>query len=741
MHFSIENIVKGLLLQMDRKILNCGLRPTGRIMMLLILAIFLVLFVITSISFAMIAHTGTARNQDLLARALETQLVVEELPSRRGPIRDRNGINIATQHPSHRMHANFNPDWGSVVEDIDETARKLSDVIDMERDDILQILSQDYNEDGIRIWHIEFGDAGRRLSFNEKSTIEELDLSGIYFRDDLTRFYPQGEFASHTVGYTMFYQPDTGEHEELRGGMGIESFFNDKLTGRNGAVQFQRDFFGFRQPGHEPTYITEPLDGYEIRLTIDSTIQVILESAMSEVAELVEPDKIVAIVMDARTGEILAAGERPTFNPNDRDPGSYQNAIMYQFEPGSTLKIYTYAAAINEGNYQGDLTFHSGGRTLPGGILIGDHGLIPRMEMTFDEGFFVSANTATVDLLRHSITPEKYLDYLRSFGFGEATGLTLHGENAGIFPNIYYNEVDAFSSAFGQGIAVTPIQQVQAMTAFLNDGEMIRPQLIAEIYDPNTNRVIYQFERQVIRNPITAETAAQMRELMVGVVESDMGTGRVNYVLDVPSGGKTGTAEIPDRERGGYLDGVHIYSYIGFAPADDPEIIMFVAIENPTIDDPYILSGHPFAGQIYRTVMSNTLNYLGITQEQVSEEGIDLPQFERIEVPGVVNLSTDVALSMVEELDLTPIVIGNNASVFRQHPTSGLIIVGDKVFIQTDMEDQIPDFTGWTRLQITRYAMLLDLDLEIIGSGVGASQTIRAGNVVRQWDSLTVTLE
>jgi len=729
---------------MDHKTLNCGLRPTGRIMMLIILAFFSILFVITGISFAMIAHTGTARNQDLLVRALENQLVIETLPARRGAITDRTGILIATEHPSHTMFANFNPDWGTIVEDIDDTAEKLAEVIDMESDEIAQILAREHAEIGTILWQVEFGHAGRRLPFSCMNAIEELELDGIYFRRDMTRFYPQGEFASHTVGYTMFSETEDDRADEIIGVMGIEGYFNEKLTGQSGKVQFQRDSRGFRQPGHEPKYIDEPLDGYEIRLTIDNTIQVFLETAMTEVAEQTDPERIVAIVMDATTGEILAAGSRPTFNPNDRDPLSYANAIMYEFEPGSTLKMFAYAAAINEGNYEGDQTFFTGMRELAPGTNVHDHPLIQRREMTFDEGFFVSANTATIDLLRHSVSLNEFYDYLNDFGFGEVTGLTLHNEHAGRVPNPNAGVVDAFMSAFGQGISVTPIQQVQAMSAFLNDGEMVRPQLVSEIYDPNTNETIYQFERDVVATPITADTAEQMRELMSGVVDSYVGTGRVHYLLDVPSGGKTGTAEVPDPdpEVEGYLDGVHIYSYIGFAPADDPEIIMFVAIKNPELDE-HLISGHPYVGQIYRYVMSNTLNYLGLTQEQALAEGTDLPQFERTQTPSVVNLTTDEATQVVEELGLTPIVIGDGANVFRQEPMpAASIIVGDKVFIQTEMEDRIPNFTGWTRMQITQYAMLLDLDLHISGSGgLGVRQTIRAGSLVRQGDSLMVTLE
>ena len=717
---------------MDHKNSNRGLKPTGRVMMLIMLTLFLILFAITGVSFAMIAHTGIVHDQDLLAMALEYQLGTRIVQSRRGTFLDRDGGVIATQHPSHTMYANFYPSWGSVVEDVDYTAQRLAEVIEMDLDEITWILSQENTRQA------RFGDAGQRLSFTQKSIIEELELPGIYFVDDLTRFYPKGEFASHTIGYTIFGEDIIGRPSQLEGAMGLERFYDDILTGTNGKFQFPQDQFGFRQPGEERRYITYPLDGHDITLTIDSTIQVFLETAMDDITEQADPDSIVAVVMNARTGEILAAGSRPTFNPNTRNPESYQNAIIYPFEPGSTLKVITYAAAINEGDYRGDQTFLSGGRTLSGNTSVQDHPLIPRMEMTFDEGFFRSTNTSVIDLLRGPLTHAQFVDYLAVFGFGEITGFPSHDEHAGSLPDIDISVVHGYTAGFGQGIDITPLQLIQATTAFLNGGEMIRPQLIAEIYDPNTNTITQQFEREVVGTPITAETAQQMRELMIGVVENPVGTGHVNYRLNVPSGGKTGTAQIPGPE-GGYLEGAHIYSYIGFAPAEDPEIIMFVAIENPTTDR---TSGHPYAGQIYRFVMDNTLSYLGLTQPQTTEEGVPLPEIERVEAPRLLNLSTADAIASVEALGLIPVVIGNRDVVFEQSPTSGtMVVVGERVFIKTDIEDNLPNFTGWTRAQIHQYGRLLGLDIAINGHGLGARQTIRAGRLVRQGDSLSVTLE
>jgi len=728
---------------MNQKNLNRGLRPTGRVLMLFMLALFFILFVITGVSFAMIAHTGTIRDQDLLDIALHAQLGSGTVQSRRGTIRTSNGVVIAAQHPSYTLFANMHPDWGRVgfVEDIDYTAYRLSEVINLTPERIMELLSQENR------WEILFGFAGQNLSFIEYNQIREMNLPGIDFHRGLTRFNPLGTFASHTVGYTRFGNPEEHEGErvgEVIGAMGLESYFNGILTGTDGRFYFRRDSFGFRQPGEERRYVIYPEDGYDIKLTINSNIQLFLERAMDEVLLEANPESIVAVLMNARTGEILAAGSRPTFDPNERNPESYQNAIIYPVEPGSTIKVFTYAAAINDGNYHGDQVFMSGSRAV-GGQTVRDvwQGW---GEMTFDEGFYRSANTAVIDMFREDwLTFPRWIDYLDAFGFGGRTGLQLPVEHPGRIPSTGLNRLDLYVSGFGQGpITVTPIQMLQATTAILNDGEMVRPQLVAEIYNPNTNTVVQQFEREVVGNPITAETARQMRELMIGVVESEIGTGRNHYVLaDVRSGGKTGTAQTIDSETGRYSDDIHIFSYVGFAPAEDPEIVMFVAAKMQTEPN---TTGHPYVGEIYRFVMNHTLSYLGLASTRgmysQGEGNITLSQFDRIKTPSVLNLSRDAAVARVYELGLIPVVIGNGPDVFGQSPLPDTLIVeGDRIFIQTCVEDYLQDFTGWTRTQIFRYANLLGLQIEVSGQGQGARQTTRAGRLVRQGDSLSVTLE
>ena len=731
------------LLQMAYRNLNRGLKPTGRIMLLVMLAIFFALFLITGVTFARIAHTGMVGEENLLVWMLNRQLGRGDIQARRGTIFDRHGGTIASQHPSHTLVANFEPDWGSYValKDVAYTAGRLAEIINMDRYEIIEILGRReiilQNEDGEDVVHIisqaEFGSAGRRLSFIERDAINALELPGIFFRDDLTRFYPHGAFASHTIGYTFF-----NDEGGIVGGMGIEGFFNEELTATYGEYQFLQDRFFILQPGAQRYYLIEPLDGYDIYLTLDMTIQGFLESAMDEMLQKIHLEYIVAVIMDATTGEILAAGSRPTFDPNDRNPEFYANRIIYPFDPGSTFKIFTYAAAINEGNYHGSHTFMSGPRWI-GGTRLGDHGAIEQRIRTFDKGFYVSTNSSVIDLLQNAITPNRFIEYLAEFGFGRKTNLPLNGEAAGELPRTS-NPIYAFTASFGQGVRVTPIQLLQATSAILNDGQMVRPQLISRIYDPNTNQNVYQFEREVVGNPITAEAARQMQELMRGVVHSEIGTGRIHYRLDVVSGGKTGTAQIPCGLTGGHLQGEYIYNYIGFAPADDPEVIMFIAVrKNQEVSE---RSGHYYAGQIYRFVMNNTLNYLGLSGNLVRNDDITNLEIERVEVPRVFNLLRDEAIAKAEEVGLTPIVIGNGRDVFNQLPVDGFrTFSGDKLFIQTDTEDRLPNFTGWTRAEITQYERLLGLEITIIGQGVGASQSLRPNSVVQAGDSLTVTLE
>ena len=710
---------------MKRK--NQGINRTGRMTLLTITAMFFILFVATGVSFATIAINGTSRGVNLYELALRHYLATGHIQGRRGMILDRNRDPIATQMPSFTLYANLNPAHGSVVEDIDETAERLSEVINLDADRIVEILSQE------GLSEVQFGNAGRRLLFTERERINALELPGLNFREEPIRFYPNGTFASHTVGYAV---PTT---DGIVGNMGIELDFNQELSGRDGVFQFLRDRYGFIQPNQERTYIQEPLDGYDITLTLDSGIQVFLESAMDDVLSDVNINNAVAVVMDARTGAILAVASRPTFDPNVREIDGHQNALMMSFEPGSTFKTFAYAAAIEEGSYVASQTFRSGSRNVHG-VPINDFDPQPRT-LTFDQGFYISANSATIDILRYWVDHPTWMDYLEAFGFGSTTDFQLSGEGAGLLPSTD-SPVNLYMSSFGQGISVTPLQLLQATSAMINDGAMVSPHIVSEIYDPNTGTIVYQVEPTFVGNPISPETASQMRDLMTGVVEDqEIGTGHRHYALeDVRSGGKTGTAQVADVDGGGYLSGVYIYNYIGFAPLEDPEIMMFIAIE---MEGGRYQTGHPYAGEIYRFVMNNTIRYLGLLPDSQVEPNTTLPQFERVEVPNLTNLSASDALAQIETTGLTPVVIGNGNRVFSQSPLPGSYALADgRIFIQTGMHDHAPDFTGWTRSEMTQYEFLMELNIEFQGGGgIVTDQSIAPGQRIRSGDTLIITLE
>ena len=470
--------------------------------------------------------------------------------------------------------------------------------------------------------------------------------------------------------------------------------------------------------------------GYDFYLTLDSTIQTFLEEAMNKVWEQANPESLVAVVANPKTGEIVAMGSRSSFDPNIRDIENYNNPVVSEpFEPGSTMKIYTYAAAINEGKYSGSQFYESGSR-LVNGSTIRDYNTTWGT-ITYDEGFYRSSNTAIIDMLTNWISPDKYIEYLEAFGFGSQVGLPLPSESAGTLPTDW-DLTQKMTAGFGQGILTTPIQHIQAISAILNGGQIIKPQLISQVYDSNTEEMIYEFKAELGETPITAQTAEQVKQLMVGVTSNKTGSGRLAYSLNgFTSGGKTGTAQIADGANG-YLANEYLYSYIGFAPAEDPELVMYVAMKRPET------GGHDQLGQIYRFVMQNSLVYLGAEKTPV----VDIADvYQNTEVPQIINESVEEAVLKIEEAGLTPIIIGDGTQIFAQSPKAmSSVSLGSKVFIQTSKTYALPNFTGWTKDEVVQFAMLTGLQVEYMGEGYVLEQSIQQGQLLTNPIGITLTL-
>ncbi|MDD5984402.1 MAG: penicillin-binding protein [Turicibacter sp.] len=695
------------------------LNNLGRWTLFITTAFFGVLFLYVAGCFVKIAVTGQTRGTDLYEFALEKYLVEEVVTGRRGTLYDRDGNALAEQLTSYTLYANLYEEYGDVVEDIDETAEKLSTVIDLSKEEIVEILSKD-------AYQVEFGTAGRQLTYLEKEKIDQLGLSGIGFRQNTKRFYPNGIFASHTLGYTKLNE----ETNVLKGEMGLELYLDEYLAGKDGVIQYIKDKKGYLQPNKKEYVIQQVKHGYDFYLTLDSTIQTFLEEAMNKVWEQANPESLVAVVANPKTGEILAMGSRSSFDPNIRDIENYNNPVVSEpFEPGSTMKIYTYAAAINEGKYSGSQFYESGSR-LVNGSTIRDYNTTWGT-ITYDEGFYRSSNTAIIDMLTNWISPDKYIEYLEAFGFGSQVGLPLPSESAGTLPTDW-DLTQKMTAGFGHGILTTPIQHIQAISAILNGGQIIKPQLISQVYDSNTEEMIYEFKAELGETPITAQTAEQVKQLMVGVTSNKTGSGRLAYSLNgFTSGGKTGTAQIADGANG-YLANEYLYSYIGFAPAEDPELVMYVAMKRPET------GGHDQLGQIYRFVMQNSLVYLGAEKTPV----VDIADvYQNTEVPQIINESIEEAVLKIEEAGLTPIIIGDGTQIFAQSPKAmSSVSLGSKVFIQTSKTYALPNFTGWTKDEVVQFAMLTGLQVEYMGEGYVLEQSIQQGQLLTNPIGITLTL-
>lgn len=667
-----------------------------------------------------IAVTGEVKGHDLYEYALEKYLVEEVVKGRRGTLYDRDGNALAEQLTSYTLYANLYKEYGDIVEDLEGTAEKLSTVIDLSKEEIYEILSKD----GAK--QVEFGTAGRQLTYLEKEKIDALGLSGIKFRQNTKRFYPHGVFASHTIGYTKLDE----QTSTLKGEMGLELYLDEYLAGKDGIIQYIKDKRGYLQPNKEEYVIEQARDGYDFYLTLDSTIQTFLEEAMENVYEQANPESLVAVVANPKTGEILAMGSRSSFDPNIRDIASYNNPIVSDpFEPGSTMKIYTYAAAINEGKYLGSQTYESGSR-LVNGLTLRDYNT-SWGTLTYDQGFYRSSNTAIIDILNHWMSPDQFIEYLQAFGFGTQVGVPLPSESAGTLP-ADWDLTQKITAGYGQGILTTPMQHIQAISAILNEGKMMKPQLISQVSDSNSDEILYQCESEQVGTPISAQTAEQVKQLMVGVVENEFGSGRIAYSLkDFTSGGKTGTAQIADGANG-YLANEYLYSYIGFAPADDPQLVMYVAMKKPET------GGHDKLGEIYRFVMQNALIYLGAEKTPVTDIA---DVYQNTEVPQLMNELVENAIVKIEEKGLEPIILGDGERIFAQLPKAqSSVSVGSKVFIQTSKTYSLPNFTGWTKDEVVQFAMLTGLEVEYVGEGYVIEQSIPQGQLLTNPIAMTITL-
>lgn len=696
--------------------------------------IFSLLFFILLFRFVSIQVTGEVHGQALAARAQQKYSNEKVIEAVRGTIFDRKGEVVAEDTTSYTLVAildesvTTNKNKPQHVKDPEKTAAVLAKYLDMSESDIYKRLTKE------GAWQVEFGNAGRDISYKTKQEMEAEKLPGITFLQDSKRFYPNGMFSSHLLGFVEKKEIDDQKSISV-GKLGIEEAMNEELTGENGSINFKSDIWGLLLPDAEEK-ITPAKDGDDIYLTIDKKIQTFAEDAVERVAKEYQPKKILAVVADPKTGDILAMAQRPSFHPSTREglDQSWHNEIVETpIEPGSTMKIFTLAAAIEENKWNPNEKYKSGSYNVTeNSVPIGDHNNRQGWGMiSYLEGIQRSSNVAAAKLVNEKIGPDKFREYLTDFGFDEPTGIDLPNEAVGKIQ--YQYPVEKVTVAYGQGSTFTPIQLIQAATAVANDGKMMRPRVIDKIVDPNTGKVINQQKPETVGQPISAATAKEVRDVLGTVITGEHGTGK-SYAIDgYEVAGKTGTANIT--ENGKYLGGEsnYLFSFLGMAPKDDPKLIVYVAVQQPNIDQYY--KGSIPTSMIFKSVMQSSLQYLNI-KPATREKADSSP------IPDVTGMDPVDAKTLLESKGFQTVVLGDGNKVQNQLPSGDIVALeGEKIIVKTSGAMTYPDMTDWSLRDVMKLAQLTGVKLNKAGSGYVTSQSLKPGLPIKEGENLIVQLE
>lgn len=566
---------------------------------------------------------------------------------KRGEILDRNGVKLAENISAPTVYV-----IPRQVENAAETAEALASILDISKEKTYKWITK--REMSVRI------PEGRKITHEKAKEIKSLGLKGVYIAEDSKRHYPFGEYLSHVLGFAGV---------DNQGLMGIELSYDKELSGQKGYVKFYSDAKGKRLENIADDF-KAPVDGDNLKLTIDNKIQKIIERELDNAEAVYDPDGVIAIAMNPNTGEVLAMSSRPTFDPaNFRNvsPDVYNRnlPVWSGYEPGSTFKIITLAAALEEKkvSLKNDHFYDSGHVEVAGSTLHcwkrGGHGA-----QTFLEVVENSCNPGFVEL-GNRLGKDTLFKYIKDFGFGQKTGIDLQGEGTGILFNMKkVGPVEQATTAFGQGVSVTPIQQVAAVSAAVNGGTLYTPYIAKELIDSETGETIMEKKPAAKRRVISEETSSKIRNALESVVAK--GSGKGAFVESYRVGGKTGTAQ--KAVNGRYLENNHIVSFIGFAPADKPELVVYIAVDNPKGT---VQFGGVVAAPIVGNIMGDALRAMKVEprKEQIDKETSWLDPV-MIKVPDVTGMTVKELQTQLIDLQLD--ISGEGSEVVKQSPAPGV---------------------------------------------------------------------
>lgn len=644
---------------------------------------------------ARLFYLQVLNNARYQSEALAQRLREIEIQPKRGIITDRKGKKLAINVSMDSVVVNPRQ-----ITEPEKVAQALATALDIPLDKVLGKIQKNSSFEWIE----------RKIDPDKAKGVRDLRLKGVYLVEESQRFYPNGTLAAHVLGFAGI---------DNQGLEGLELVYDKELRGTMGRFRGETDAAGREIPGGEKQYVPSK-DGDVLVLTIDEVIQHIAERELDRVMQETRAKGATILVTDPTTGEILALANRPTFNPNEPLAVPEMNrrnlAVWYNYEPGSTFKIVTAAAALEEGVVKDGDGFYC-----RGGMQVADHFIgcvTAHGSQTFAEVVKNSCNVGFMTIgLR--LAKERFYDYISAFGFGAVPGLGLPGEEKGILlPLKSVGPVEQANISFGQGIAVTPLQMISMVGTIANGGVLLKPQVVREIRD-NTGGVVKPFAPQVVRQVVSPATAQHLARLLEGVVAD--GTGRAAQIPGYRLAGKTGTAQkIVD---GRYVSDKHVSSFIGFGPVDNPRLAVLVVVDEP--QGAYY--GGVVAAPVFKRVMEDSLRYLGVPPAATAEQ----PEKANpvVEVPGVVNLPLAEARKLLEAKGLPYQVQGEGSVVIDQTPPPGAMVVpGTRVILMQGEARPapgmvtVPNLTGQTMRQVAQTLAEMGLTLKPVGTGLAVRQ-------------------
>ena len=718
-----------------------------------LLAVFL--FAVFLVNFAVIIGTGSKFGVDLVKEAKRVHQTTRTVPAKRGTIYDRNGTPIAEDATSYNVYAIIDKEYksanGKILYVEESQYNKVAEVfhkyLDMDESYVKEQLSQP------NLKQVSFGVKGNGITYANmmsiKKDLETAKVAGVDFTTSPNRSYPNGKFASPFIGLAQLHENEDGS-KSLVGTSGVESSLNSLLAGTDGIITYEKDRLGNIVPGTEQ--VTQQIvNGKDVYTTLSSPLQSFMESQMDAFQEKVKGKYMTATLVSAKTGEILATTQRPTFDADTKE-GITENFVwrdfLYQsnYEPGSTMKVMTLAAAIDNNTFPGGEYFNSSELKIAD-VTIKDWdvnaGLTSGGIMTYLQGFAHSSNVG-MTLLEQKMGDATWLDYLNRFKFGIPTRFGMSNEYGGQLPDD--NIVNIAMSSFGQGISVTHVQMLRAFTAIANDGVMLEPKFISALYDPN-DQTARKSQKEIVGNPVSKDAASLTRTNMILVGTDPVYGTMYNHstgkpTVTVPGQNvalKSGAAQIADEQNGGYLVGEtnHIFSVVTMHPSENPDFILYVTVQQPQHYSGIQLG--EFANPILEraSAMKESLNL------QSTAKSLDqVTTTTNYAMPSTKDYSPGDLAEALRRNIVQPIVVGTGTKIKETSVEEGKNLApNQQVLLLSDKVEEIPDMYGWKKETAETFAKWLDIELEFEGSGsVVQKQDVRTNTAIKNIKKIKLTL-